>query len=108
MVESCTKEVAPKFIYENIITRFGFPLTLINNWGTHFVNETIKVLMEKLLTDHRKTKTYHPQESRVVEAFNKTLHKGLTKIYGINKDDWDDNIPTILWVYRSTFKRLAG
>ena len=35
-VHSCTKEVATKFIYENIITRFGCPLTLISDQGTHF------------------------------------------------------------------------
>lgn len=40
-IESCTKEVAAKFIYENIITRFGFPLTLISDRGTHFINQTI-------------------------------------------------------------------
>ena len=49
--ESCTKEVEAKFIYENIITRFGFPLTLINDQGTHFVNETVKVLLEIFLID---------------------------------------------------------
>jgi hypothetical protein len=31
LVESCTKEVAEKFIYDNIITRFGCPLTLIRD-----------------------------------------------------------------------------
>jgi hypothetical protein len=107
-VESCTKEVATKFIYENIITRFGCPLTLINDQGTHFVNETIKVLLEIFLIDHRKMTSYHPQENGAVESFNKTLHKGLTKICGINKDDWDDKIPAILWAYRSTFKISTG
>jgi hypothetical protein len=39
---------------------------------------------------------YHPQENGADGSFNKTLHKGLTEIYGISKDEWDDNIPTIL------------
>jgi hypothetical protein len=107
-VESCTKEVETKFIYENIITRFGYPLTLINDQGTHFVNETIKVLLEKFLIDHRKMTAYHPQANGAVKSFNKTLHKGLTKICGINKYDWDDKIPAILWAYRSTFKISTG
>ena len=37
-VHSCTKEVATKFIYEYIITRFGCPLTLVNDQDTHFIN----------------------------------------------------------------------
>jgi hypothetical protein len=95
LVESCIKEVASKFI-----TIFGFPITLINDQGTHSVTETLKFLLEKFLTDHRKMIAYHPQANEEVEAFNKTLHKGLTKICGINKDDWDDKIPAILWAYR--------
>jgi transposase InsO family protein len=91
-VETFTKEVITKFIYENIITRFGCPLTLINDRGTHFVNETIQVLLKKFLIDHRRTITYHPQANGVVEAFNKTLYKGLTKICDIENNDWDDKL----------------
>jgi hypothetical protein len=104
-IGTCTKDVVAKFIYENIITRFGFPLTLINDQRTHFVNELIKILLNKFLIDHRITMTQHPQENGVVDAFNKTLHKGLTKIYGINKNDWDDKIRAVLWAYRSAYKR---
>ena len=86
-VETCTKEVASKFIYENIITRFRCPLTLISDQGTHFVNRTIQVLLKKFLIDHRRKKAYHPQANGAVEVFNKTLHKGLTKICGIDKND---------------------
>ena len=54
-VYSCTKEVAGKFIYENIITRFGCPLTLISDQGTHFINQTIETLLKEFLIDHHKT-----------------------------------------------------
>ena len=60
LVPSCTKEVATKFIYENIITRFGCPLTLISDQGTHFINQTIETLLKEFLIDHHRTSTYHP------------------------------------------------
>ena len=31
LVDTCSSEIATKIIYENIITRFGFPLTLISD-----------------------------------------------------------------------------
>ena len=31
-----------KFIYENIITWFGCPKKLVNDRGTHFLNDTIE------------------------------------------------------------------
>ena len=51
-VDTCSSEVAAKFIYENIITRFGFLLTLINDQGTHFINKTIKHVIDQFLINH--------------------------------------------------------
>ena len=45
-VDSNTKEVVAKFIYENIIARFGCPITLISDRGTPFINQTIDTLMK--------------------------------------------------------------
>ena len=105
LVPSCTKEVATKFIYENIITRFGCPLTLISDQGTHFINQTIETLLKEFLIDHHRTSSYHPQANGAIESFNKTLTKGLTKICSIDKDDWDEKVPTMSRAYRTTYKK---
>ena len=65
-VPSCTKEVVARFIYENIITRFGCPLTLRSDQGTHSINQTIETLLKEFLIDHHKTSTYHPQANGAV------------------------------------------
>jgi transposase InsO family protein len=57
------------------------------------------------MIDHRKKFAYHPQDNGVVESFNNTLYKGLTKIWGLDRDVWDDKIPSILWAYRTSYKR---
>ncbi len=45
----CTNTITiiAKFLYEHIFTRFGCPLTLVTNQGTHFIKCAIKHL-----TDH--------------------------------------------------------
>jgi hypothetical protein len=70
-VKNCTKETTTKFIYENIVTRFNCPLTLINDQGTHFINGTIKVLLKKFLIDHMKMTFYHPQTNGVLNHSTK-------------------------------------
>ena len=104
-VETCLSEVAAKFIYENIITIFGCSLTLINDQGSHFINKTIAALIEQFKIDHRQSTSYHPQSNGAIEAFNKTIARGLKKIYNSDKDDWDEKIPVVLWAYQTTYKR---
>jgi hypothetical protein len=34
------------------------------------------------------------------------LERGLTKVCGTNREDWDDRVPIVLWDYRITTKKL--
>lgn len=99
-----SSELVSKFICESIVTIFGYPLALISDQGTHFLNKIISTLLEEFMTDHPKTSAYHPQENRVIKGFNKTDTKFLIKICSIDKDGWDDKIPVFLWAYRITYK----
>ena len=103
-VDTCSNDIDAKFIYENIITIFRCPLTLISDEGTHFINKTIKTLIDQFQIDHHRSTAYHPQLNGAIKAFNKKLTKGLTKICNNDKDDWDEKIHVVLWAYRPTYK----
>lgn len=60
------------------------------------------------MINHHRTLSYHPQADGEVESFNKTLTKGLTKIYDIDKDDQEDRIIAILWDYIASYKRSTN
>ena len=78
---------------------------LISDQGTHFINRSIKTLTDQFQINHCRSTAYHPQLNGAIEAFNKTLTKGLTKICNADKDDWDEKIPAVLWAYRIAYKR---
>jgi hypothetical protein len=66
--------------FENIITRFGCPRSLTSDQGAHFISSTIATLTTEFLIQHHKSSPYHPQANGTVEAFNKILERGLTKV----------------------------
>jgi transposase InsO family protein len=76
-----------KFIYENIITRFGCPTHFISDQGSHFTNKTIEVLVAEFMIVHHKPTTYYPQGNGQVELTNKTLGKSLAKLVNVNHND---------------------
>jgi len=69
-----------KFIYEEIICRFGVSRVLQSNRGIHFVNEMIQELTNKFQIWHSLSLPYHPQSNGLVECFNRTLCEGLAKV----------------------------
>ena len=107
-MKDCTAATATKFLFENVVTRFGFPKFLISDQGTHFINKLIVELTTKFQIQHKKTTPYHPQENGTVEAFKKILENALTKVCNVHRDDSDQKVSVVLWAYRTTFKKLIG
>jgi len=89
------------FFYEDIICRHGCPKELLTDQGTHFVNELLDSLCNRLGVKHRLSTPYHPQTNGLVERFNKTLCEILAKYSIEYKEDWDVFLPSALFAYRT-------
>nr|XP_009796449.1 PREDICTED: uncharacterized protein LOC104243024 [Nicotiana sylvestris] len=97
-------KVVAAFVKKNIFLRFGTPLTLINDEGTHFCNWLLNNLLDKYGVCHRVSTTYHPQTSGQVEVFNIEIKQIIEKTVSVNRKDWDAKLDDALWAYRTAYK----
>lgn len=73
-----------KFLYNNIMTRFGCPVELVSDQGVHILYKVIKLLTGKHMINHKGSSTYYPQANGLANSSNKILVKILKKTISDN------------------------
>ena len=68
-----------KFIWRNIVTRFGVPRTLISNNGLQFDSKAFRRYCCELEITNRYSTAAYPQGNGKVEGVNKVIVNGLKK-----------------------------
>ena len=97
-----------RFIWKNIVTRFGVPHVLISNNGLQFDNKMFRGYCVELgITNRYSTLTY-PQGNGQVEAVNKVIVNELKKMLDDAKGKWVEELSYVLWTYRTTLRRSTG
>lgn len=72
-IKDTTSEMAAEFIYENIVTRYGCPLSLRSDHGSHFVNLIIRTLREIWRVKHHLSTPYYSQSNGKIERVDGTI-----------------------------------
>ncbi|XP_022004494.1 uncharacterized protein LOC110902062 [Helianthus annuus] len=70
---STTSAVVKRFIWEQIICRFGLPLRIITDNGTNFAADDLERWFKELHIEHTFSSVAHPQGNGQVEAVNKSI-----------------------------------
>ena len=96
---------AKKFVWKNIVTRFGIPHTLISNNGLQFDSKAFRRYCSELGITNRYSTPAYPQGNGQVEAVNKVIVNGLKKRLDDVKGRWVEELPNVLWTYRTTPRR---
>ncbi|CAL2259684.1 unnamed protein product [Prunus armeniaca] len=106
---SSTKETdVERFIWKNIICRFGCPQSIVTDNGTQFVGRQITAFFAKYgIKQHPSTPRY-PQGNGQAEASNKIVLNCLKKRLEGVEGKWVDELPGVLWAYRTTKRRSTG
>jgi hypothetical protein len=75
-----TNVVIAKFLYDHIFIRFGCPLIVVTNQGTHFINDAIYYLTNHFILRHTNSTIYYPQGNGQTKSTCKVLNTSLTKL----------------------------
>ena len=99
---------ANKFVWKNIVTRFGVPRTLISNNGLQFDSKSFKrYCCDLRITNRYSTPTYLEGNGQA-EAVNNVIVNELKKRLDDAKGKWIEELSHILWTYRTTPRRSTG
>jgi transposase InsO family protein len=91
-VKEATAGVAAKFLMNEIIQRYGVPLTVITDNGSHFRGE-FHDLCQKMGILHRYGTPYHPQTTGLDERTNGLLLGRIRKWQRDGYTKWDEDMP---------------
>ena len=99
---------AKRFVWKNIVIRFGVPHVLISDNGLQFDNKMfIRYCGELGITNKYSTPAY-PQGNGQTKAVNKVIVSGLKKRLDDAKGKWVEELPHVLWMYKTTPRRSTG
>nr|GEX16265.1 hypothetical protein [Tanacetum cinerariifolium] len=103
-----TRKDVKKFVWDNIVCRFGLPRVIVTDNETQFVNDPFKGWCESLIVKQMNTAVAHPQANGLVERANKSLMEGIKARLGRERPGWVDELPNVLWAYRTSLKQSNG
>ena len=97
-----------KFVWRNIVTRFGTPHTLISDNGLQFDSKAFRQYCSDLGIKNRYFTSAYPQGNGQAETVKKVIVNGLKKRLDDAKGKWVEELPYVLWTYRTTPRRSTG
>ena len=97
-----------KFVWKNIVTRFGIPHSLISNNGLQFDSKSFRRYCCELGITNRYSTPAYTQRNGQAETINKIIVSGLKKRLDDAKGRWVEELPHVLWAYRTTPRRSTG
>ena len=97
-----------RFVWKNIVTRFGIPHTIILDNGLQFGSKAFKRYCCDLGIRNRYSTLAYPQGNGQAEANNKVIVNGLKKRLDDAKGRWVEKLLHVIWTYRTTPRRSTG
>ncbi|GKA93817.1 reverse transcriptase domain-containing protein [Tanacetum coccineum] len=107
-VATITGNQIKKFVWDNIVCRFGLPGEIISDNGKQFRDDPFKDWCEKLCIHQHFASVKHPQTNGLVERANRSLGEGIKARLEARSKNWMEELPHVLWAHRTMIKSSNG
>nr|GEW63350.1 reverse transcriptase domain-containing protein [Tanacetum cinerariifolium] len=107
-VETITGSQVKKFVWDNIVCRFGVPKEIVSDNDKQFDDNPFKYWCDKLNITQQFALVKHPQSNRHVERANRSLREGIKARLGKRNKNWVEELPHVLWAHRTMIKSSHG
>ena len=97
-----------KFVWKNIVTRFGVQKSLLFDNGLHFDSKAFQKFCSDLSIKNRYSTLTYWQSNGQAETINKVIVNGLRKRLEGTKGMWAEELANVLWAYQTTPRRSTG
>nr|XP_023900124.1 uncharacterized protein LOC112011998 [Quercus suber] len=97
-----------RFVWKNIVTRFGVSESLISDNGLQFDSRAFCTFCEDLGIKNKYSTPAYPQSNGLAKATNKVILNGLKRRLDGAKCGWAEELPNVLWAYQTTPRKSTG
>ena len=103
-----TQQNIKNFFWKSIVCRFGVPKVLVSNNGQQFDNTPFREFCEQFRINNHYSSPSHPQANGQAEVVNRSLLKIIKTQLKEAKGIWLNELPSVLWAYRTTMRTFTG
>ena len=103
-----TKKNVRSFVWRYIIYKYRIPRVLVSDNGKQFDNDSFWDFCLQMGIKNHYSSPAHPPANEQIEVINRTLLKIIkTRLEGA-KSIWPEELPSILWAYRTITRTPTG
>ncbi|GJV94850.1 reverse transcriptase domain-containing protein [Tanacetum coccineum] len=107
-VATITGAQVKKFVWDNVVCRFGLTGEIVFDNRKQFRDNPFKDWCENLSIRQCFASVKHPQANGLVERANRSLGEGIKARLGEKNKNWVEEISHVLWAHRTMIKSSNG
>lgn len=100
-IPNATAETSAKFLFDEVVCRFGCPKSIITDHGRNFDAELFRQLCSKLQIQKLNSTFYHPEGNGLVERTIRSIKQIITMYINPVHNNWDEYLQAAISAYNT-------